>query len=59
MNYTPIMMLLLYVVLTHLIAQYLGAKRRIGYGRSVFWSVLFSPLIGLLVTLSSEKIEKL
>ena len=42
----------------HLIAQYIGRKRQIGYGKSVFWSILFSPVIGILVTLSSRKIEK-
>ena len=57
MNYT-ILLIVLYLLLTHLIAQYLGTKRRIGYGRSVLWSVLFSPLIGLIITLSSKPIAR-
>jgi len=46
---------IVYVVLTHIIAQYIGTKRKIGYGKSVFWSILFSPVIGLVITLLSEK----
>jgi len=29
-----------------------------GYGRSVLWSVLFSPVIGLIITLSSKRLEQ-
>jgi len=36
----------LYVIASHLIAQYIGRKRKIGYGKSVLISVLFSPVIG-------------
>jgi len=50
MNYSWIILIALYIVLTHLIAQYIGRKRKIGYGKSVFWSVLLSPLIGLIIT---------
>jgi Na+-driven multidrug efflux pump len=46
---------IIYMVLTHIIAQYIGTKRKIGYGKSVFWSILFTPVIGLIVTLLSEK----
>lgn len=53
MNYMLIAAIVIYIVLTHLVAQYIGRKRRIGYGKSVFWSLLFSPLIGLMITLSS------
>lgn len=48
----------LYVIACHLIAQYIGKKRKIGYGKSVLISVLFSPIIGLICTLLSKKIEK-
>ena len=50
-----ILIAIVYVVLTHIIAQYIGTKRKIGYGKSVFWSILFSPVIGLVITLLSEK----
>jgi hypothetical protein len=50
--------IILYFVLSHLIAQYIGTKREIGYGMSVFWSIVFSPVIGLIVTMLSKKIVK-
>ena len=50
-----ILIAIVYVVLTHIIAQYIGTKRKIGYGKSVFWSILFSPVIGLVITLLSKK----
>jgi Na+-driven multidrug efflux pump len=58
MNYIWILIIAIYIVLTHLIAQYIGTKRKIGYGKSILCSVLFSPVIGLIVSLASEKIEK-
>jgi len=51
-----ILIIVLYIVLAHLIAQYIGTKRKIGYGKSVLCSILLSPVIGLLITLSSKKI---
>ena len=57
MNYSWIFVVIVYLVFTHLIAQYIGTKRRIGYGHSVLWSILFSPVIGLIVTLMSKRIE--
>lgn len=58
MNYVWILIIVLYIVLAHLIAQYIGKKRAIGYGKSILVSVLFSPIIGLIVTSLSRKIEK-
>jgi Na+-driven multidrug efflux pump len=58
MNYTWIIIIVLYVVLTHLIAQYIGRKRKIGYGKTVLISVLFSPIAGLICTFLSKKIEE-
>lgn len=46
---------IIYLLSIHLIAQYIGTKRKIGYGKSVFWSIVLSPLIGLVITLLSEK----
>ena len=57
MNYSWILIVIGYFLFSHLIAQYIGAKREIGYGKSVFFSVLFSPLLGLLITLSSKKLS--
>jgi len=58
MNYIWIIIIVLYIVLTHLIAQYIGAKREIGYGKSIFWSILFSPIIGFIITILSKRTDK-
>jgi predicted membrane protein len=57
MEYIWIAIIVVYIVLTHLIAKHIGAKREIGYGKSVFWSILFSPLIGLIITKMSKQID--
>ena len=33
----------------------LGEKRKIGFGWALFWSIILSPLIGLVVVLLSDK----
>jgi len=58
MNYIWILIIVLYIVLTHLIAQYIGTKRDIGYGKSILWSILFSPIIGFVITILSKQIDK-
>ena len=58
MNYIWIIIIVLYIVLAHLIAQYIGAKRKIGYGKSIFWSILFSPIIGFIITILSKQTDK-
>ena len=58
MNYIWIAMILVYIILTHLIAQYIGAKREIGYGKSVFWSILLSPIVGFIITKMSKLTDK-
>jgi len=57
MEYIWIAIIVVYIVLTHLIAKHIGAKREIGYGRSVFWSILFSPIIGIIITKMSKQID--
>jgi len=57
MEYIWIAIIVVYIVLTHLIAKHIGAKREIGYGRSVFWSILFSPIIGIIITKMSKPID--
>lgn len=56
--FTVIIIIVLGIVITHSIAQYIGTKRKIGYGKSVFWSCVLTPIIGLIITLSSKKIDK-
>jgi Na+-driven multidrug efflux pump len=58
MNYFSIIIFVLYIVLTHLIAKYIGEKRKIGYGQSVFWSILLSPIIGFVITIMSKLTDK-
>ena len=57
MNYTWIAIIVIYIVLTHLIAKNIGEKREIGYGKSVFWSMVFTPIIGLIITKMSKPID--
>jgi hypothetical protein len=58
MNYIAIIIIgVLEIVIIHCIAQYIGTKRKIGYGKSVFWSIVLTPIIGLIITLSSKKID--
>jgi len=40
MNYTWIAIIVIYIVLTHLIAKNIGEKREIGYGKSILWSMV-------------------
>jgi len=48
---TPIIIIAIFIVATHLIAEHIGKKRKIGYNQSIFWSLLFSPIVGLIITL--------
>lgn len=47
--------LLINIRLAFLIAEYLGTKRNIGFGWSMFLSILLGPLLGLIITLLSRK----
>ena len=58
MIYIWMIIILLYIVLTHLIAKYIGTKREIGYGMSIFWSILLSPIIGFMITILSKKTDQ-
>ena len=57
MDYIWIAIIVVYIVLTHLIAKHIGEKREIGYGKSVFWSLAFTPIIGLIITKMSKPID--
>lgn len=58
MKYDWITGVLIYLHATALVAQVFGAKREIGYRKSVYWCIVLTPIIGLIVTLSSPKIKK-
>ncbi len=57
MEYTWIVIIVVYILLTHLIAEHIGAKREIGYGKSVFWSMVLTPIIGMILTIMSKTID--
>ena len=57
MEYIWIAITVVYILLTHLIAKHMGAKREIGYGKSVFWSMVLTPIIGLIITKMSKQID--
>jgi hypothetical protein len=58
MSYIALIIIgLLEILIIHSIARYIGTKRKIGYGKSVFWSIVLTPVIGLIITLSSKKID--
>jgi len=40
-----------------IVPYYLGSKRKIGYGLSAIACLFLTPVIGLIITLSSKKIE--
>jgi uncharacterized protein YqgC (DUF456 family) len=46
------------LISAQLIAQYIGRKRKIGYGKSVFWAIVLGPIIGLIIALSSKRIAQ-
>ena len=46
---------LINIFISFLIAEYIGTKRNIGFGWSLFFCLFLSPLIGLLITLLSRK----
>jgi len=58
MNYTWIAVIVIYIVLTHLIAKNIGEKREIGYGKSILWSMALTPIVGFFITKMSNPIEK-
>lgn len=49
MRFLVILGIVLYFVLTHWVAMYIGGKRKIGYSKTVFWSFLLSPIIIALI----------
>jgi hypothetical protein len=49
MDYMWILIIVLYIVLTHLVAKHLGEKRKIGYGKTVFWSLMITPIFMFMI----------
>jgi hypothetical protein len=46
--------LFLWLCLSFLVAA-IGDKRKIGFGWTLFWSLLFSPLVGLIIAFTYDK----
>ena len=57
MEYIWIALTVVYIVLTHLIAKNIGEKREIGYGKSILWSMVLTPIIGFFITKMSKPID--
>ena len=49
--------LIMYLGICHLVASYVGAKKKIGFGKTLLISILFGPLIGLIVAAISQRHE--
>lgn len=57
MNYVWIITVVLFFLLTHLIAEQIGSYRKIGYGKTILWSLLLTPIIAFFIAISSPKID--
>ena len=57
MEYIWIAITVVYIVLTHLIAKNIGERREIGYGKSILWSMVLTPIIGFFITKMSKPIN--
>jgi len=57
MNYVWIITVVLFFLLTHLVAEKIGDKREIGYGKTVLWSLMPTPIIAFFIAISSPKIN--
>ena len=57
MNYAWIVTVILFFALTHLVAEKIGDRREIGYGKTVLWSLMLTPIIAFFIAISSPKIN--
>lgn len=58
MDYSLIIGIPFFILFAHLIAEYIGRKREIGYMKTVFWCMMLSPIAGFFIALSSSKLEE-
>jgi len=49
---------ILYGLGTYLVAEHLGRKRKMGYGQSLFWCLLLSPILGVWIVLMSPRLSE-
>jgi hypothetical protein len=52
---TELVVLLGYLILSFLIAKFIGSNRTIGFTGSLIVCIIFSPVFGLIITLLSKK----
>ncbi|HQU96070.1 MAG TPA: hypothetical protein PLO39_07980 [Saprospiraceae bacterium] len=57
MNYVWIITVMLFFELTHLVAEKIGSYRKVGYGKTVLWSLMLTPIIAFFIAISSPKIN--
>lgn len=50
------MWFILWIILSFVVGS-LGSKRTIGYGWALFWSLIFSPIIGVVIVLCYPRKE--
>jgi len=48
---------MLFFELTHLVAEKIGSYRKVGYGKTVLWSLMLTPIIAFFIAISSPKIN--
>ncbi len=54
-NTTLTLYAIISLIISLMIARFLGSKRNIGFGWSLFFCLFLSPFIGLIITLLSGK----
>ena len=57
MNYVWIITVVLFFVLTHLVAEKIGSYRKFGYSKTVLWLLMLTPIIAFFIAISSPKIN--
>jgi hypothetical protein len=57
LNYTEIF-ISIWIILSLFVGM-IGYKNKIGFSLALVWSIMFSPIIGLLIVLRYERVKKI
>jgi predicted membrane protein len=57
LNYTEIF-ISIWIILSLFVGM-IGYKNKIGFSLALIWSIMFSPIIGLLIVLRYERVKKI
>ena len=57
LNYTEIF-ISIWIILSLFVGM-IGYKNKIGFSLALVWSIVFSPIIGLLIVLRYERVKKI